>query len=311
SRSATAATRSGSAVFPTQSTASPPARTSGRHHSAATGGGASAFATATPAQSTPCSSAPPRTTRAFGGAQRSRKAALRRPASSRTNSSSGSASESAVSPGVATTARSQSSSGPDDDVAIRLLALAHRLDAAEALQALVHALPLERAHRRELDRAAVADGLLRGANGERLERAAAAVAVARSVDDDLLPLLAAGDDRTDDRLHRVDRLSVLADQEPEIAAGAGDGDGVGPLGDRNVAADTHRRRHVLEHRANASGERRLVDRRRRGRPGEHAGRRDADPEQAAVALAQHLEPHRRAVECRRPPLELPQRIPRR
>ena len=89
--SATRATAPRSADGPSQSTAAPPRRTSGKSHSVATGGGASAFATATPKRSVSCSSARPQTTSRFDSRsrQRSRKSTFRRSASTRVTLRSG------------------------------------------------------------------------------------------------------------------------------------------------------------------------------------------------------------------------------
>src|ERR671924_1680399 len=96
--SATRARTSTSALGPTQSTAAPPGRTSGRHHSAATGGSARALATATPQRSLPCSSARPQITRRLGSSlvQPRRKSAFRRSASSSVTSRSGSEAASGI-----------------------------------------------------------------------------------------------------------------------------------------------------------------------------------------------------------------------
>src|SRR5262249_22563084 len=116
----------------------------------------------------------------------------------------------AVRPGVATTARSQSSSELDDDVAIGLLAFARGADAVVVLQPLVDEAPLRRAHRLEFHASALAQRLLGAPNGHRLERAPTPVAVARSVDHDVDPLVrAAGGDRAGQDLHRVDRRAVF------------------------------------------------------------------------------------------------------
>src|SRR5439155_27145237 len=134
-------------------------------------------------------------------------------------------SESAVSPGVATTARSQLSSGRDDDVAIGLVPLARRLDPAVLLQPLVDEPAVARAHRLERDGLAGAKRFLRGLHGERLDGTAPAVAIARSVDDDLLAVVfVPAQDRVRERLHRVDRLTVTTDQQTEVARRANRGD---------------------------------------------------------------------------------------
>ena len=70
---------------------------------------------------------------------------------------------------------SQRSSGADDDVPVRLRALARRLDAVELLQPHVDDLPLDRRHRLELDRRALVPRALGAAHREfaRASRAGA------------------------------------------------------------------------------------------------------------------------------------------
>src|SRR5256885_13584764 len=84
--------------------------------------------------------------------------------SSRSTCRASSRSRSDVRPGVSTTARSQASSvnRRDDDVAVRLGALARRLDAVELLQPQVHDLPLDGGHRLEVGRAGRPPRPLRG-----------------------------------------------------------------------------------------------------------------------------------------------------
>ena len=87
--------------------------------------------------------------------ERARRASTARSASSSEHRAAPSlGSRSAVSPGVATTAASQVehvSDGRDDDEAVRLGALARRLDAGDVLQPQVDDLALDRRHRIELD----------------------------------------------------------------------------------------------------------------------------------------------------------------
>src|SRR5579862_1905712 len=171
---------------------------------------------------------PPEPTSTTGPSLSRKRSAARSESSSRTRRAS--SRPSAVRPDVSTTARSHASTALwssdkrllrrfHDDVAMRLVALALRRDAVEPLQTLVHEPPVGGAHRLEPDRAALAQRLLGAAHRERLERPAAAVAVPRGVDEHVLALVAPGGDRAHDRLDGVDRLPVLADQEPEVAAG--------------------------------------------------------------------------------------------
>src|SRR5262249_28274049 len=129
-----------------------------------------------------------------------------------------SASPMAVRPGVATSARIQSSSnGPDDDEAVRLGALARRLDAVGLLQAETPALALDRRHRIQLHGFGARKRPLRRTHGQRLERGAAPVAVAGGVDNDLLAVVGMASVHRGVReiLDRVDGLAVPADQHPE------------------------------------------------------------------------------------------------
>ena len=100
-------------------------------------------------------------------------------------------SRSAVSPGVATTASSQSLRN-DDDVAVRLRALGGRPDARDVLEAQVDDLALDRRHRLELLRLARLEHPLGDPVRERLERRLPPGAVAGRVDDDVSLLLAVG-----------------------------------------------------------------------------------------------------------------------
>src|SRR6185437_6802649 len=222
-----------------------------------------------------------------------------------------------VSPGVATTARSQRSrrsAGKDDDVAIRLRPLARGGDARDVLEPLVHDLPLDRRHR--VERHALARRRPLGSpEGDPLERDAAPLAVAGGVDGDRLSLATAEEDRVAQVLERVDRLAVLADQESEIAAGARDENLLVPFVRLGHGADPDRGHDALDQLAHPLLELGLVvawrpDRRRaRSARGDDTGRRVADAEQAALALGDHLEADARLVEPGHGELEVAQRLP--
>ena len=114
-------------------------------------------------------------------------------------------------------------SADDDDVAVRLVALARRLDARRLLQAQVDDLALDRAssaRARPARRSRAPARRCRTASASSVR--AAPLAVARRVDDDLLAVLGvtSPDDRVREVLDRVDRLAVPADQQPEVAARA-------------------------------------------------------------------------------------------
>ena len=104
------------------------------------------------------------------GPSKPRTSSTPRSESSRSTPRASSRSRSAVRPGVATTARSQSSSRGDDNEPVGLGALAARLDALEFLQAEVHDLPLDSRHRVELHRSARLQDAFRIPNREGLER---------------------------------------------------------------------------------------------------------------------------------------------
>src|SRR5919202_5051312 len=237
--------------------------------------------------------------------------------SSRSTRRASSSSRSDVSPGVATTAASQASSvnRRDDDVAVRLRALARGLDAVELLQPQVHDLSLDGGHRLELDRLARAHRALGAPNRQRLQDGPPPLAIARRVDDHLLALVREGavGDRVREVLARVDRLPVPADQNAEVAAAALDVHRVVALLDVDAAVDADGRRDPLHELARLRSERRLrADRRRLRRlvdGSDHARRRVADAENPPLALGDDLEPNGRLVEPRREPLELSQRGP--
>src|SRR4051794_33243501 len=109
----------------------------------------------------------------------------------------------------------------DHEPALGLVALAVRLDVRAVRQVGMHRLALGGAHRLELDRTAVAEGLRGSAIGLALERLLAALAVTRRVDDDALALVAIMEGRAPRKvLQRVDRLAVAPDQPAHL---------VGPL----------------------------------------------------------------------------------
>src|SRR5439155_1367101 len=93
------------------------------------------------------------------------------------------------------------------------------------------------AHRLQCNAVAGTERLLRAVHGERLDRAATPVAIARRVDDDLLAgVLVLPQDRVRERLHRIDRLAVAADQQAEVRGGADRRDRVGRFLDLDAAA---------------------------------------------------------------------------
>src|SRR6188508_2664015 len=95
------------------------------------------------------------------------------------------------------------------------------------LEADVHDLALDRCHRVELDRLARGDRLVGAALGQRVEARLSARAVPGRVYDHGLALVSAvtPEDRVREVLDRVDRLAVLADQEPQLATDEGRGEG--------------------------------------------------------------------------------------
>src|SRR5919198_3968076 len=362
--SATLATRSFSALGPTNRTAAPPGATSWSDHSAATGGDASAFSTATPHASTGCSSARPHTTDTFGNsrAQRSRNAHLRRLDSSSVTSRFGRAaangipgapppeptstigpskpatmsaarrlssssiplgSPADVSPGVATTASSQRSSRGslrgDDDVAIGLRALAACGHTREVLQPFVYDFPLHGGHRLELDRASRRDRALRAPHGKRVEAGLAPRPVPGGVHHNWLPLVAvlAPDDRVHEVLNRVDRLTVLADHQPELTAGQRREHRLVVLAKLDAGADADRFENPLEDLADLVGQlavalvsrRRLSDDRGGIDRRDYASGRVADPEETSFTLGNDLEANGRLVNAGLELLELTQRRP--
>ena len=155
--------------------------------------------------------------------------------------------------------------------------------------------------------------------GERLERRPAAVAVAGGVDHDLdsAPRRPRADDRVREILDRVDRLAVLADHEPEVAAGERSRRSPRPASRTSTVARGRARRATCSSNSRTRAARRdglsVVGRRRardgRRTLGDHAGRHVADPEQPALALGEDLELDARLVEPGEAPLELAQRRP--
>src|SRR3954453_9451486 len=153
---------------------------------------------------------------------------------------------SAVRPGVETTAASQASSREDDDVAIRLRPFARALDAVELLEPFVHYLAFRGGHRLE-QHALASRGALRYAQRDPLEGRAAAIAVAGCVHGHGLARRAAPrESGVRDVLSRVDRLAVLPDQQPEIAARARCEDAGLVLPHVHARADAHRHDDVLD-----------------------------------------------------------------
>src|SRR6266542_2171263 len=223
----------------------------------------------------------------------------------------------AVRPGVATTAASQRSSGADDDVPVRLRALARRLDPVELLQAHVDDLPLDRRHRLEIDRLARSARALCASHREPLQHGAPALAVTGRIHGHLDALApAARDDRVDDVLHCVDRLPVAADQHPDVAACALDVDAVCRFAHADPAVDTELGDDLLDERAHVGSQLALLLRRlaravagRIGSRCDDPRRRIADAEQAALALGDDFEANRGLVDPGPQPLELAQRCP--
>ena len=84
---------------------------------------------------------------------------------------------------------------------------------------LVHDLALERAHRLELHRAAVVDRGLGGLVGGGPQRDRPTLAIAGGVDASRARARRAAErDAVGEVLDRVDRLAVVADQQPEVLA---------------------------------------------------------------------------------------------
>src|SRR2546423_5544562 len=137
-----------------------------------------------------------------------------------------------------------------DDEAVRLRALAGRLDARIVLQPLVDDLPLDGGHGLEGDALAAPRGAV-GASGRKIvQHDAAALPVAGGVDDHVLLEVreAAADDRVGEVLDRVDRLAMPADQDAELTGGARRGDRLLLLLDLDAAADAERTADAVEHR---------------------------------------------------------------
>ena len=147
------------------------------------------------------------------------------------------------------TACSQSVSGwADDDIPVRLVALALRLDAGRAFQVQVHDLPLRRAHRLEADGLARLQRLRGGAIGEIDETCFAPIAITGGVHRDPRCVAPArGCDRgADDVLDGVDRLAALADQDGDAGAAEAGCDRLVPLLDVDPAVGAQRAGDPLE-----------------------------------------------------------------
>src|SRR5438034_3164739 len=203
----------------------------------------------------------------------------------------------------------------NDHVAVGLRALATSLDPVELLEAHMHGLPLDGRHRLELDCRMGRDCLLGATHRQRLESCAAPFPVPGRIDDDILAVVRARapDDRIREVLDRVDRLTVLADQEPEIRAGARRRDrfvvleDVDPATDADPGGDAFEQlAHVCRELAVAVGGalcRVRVDLR------DDSRRRIADAQEPSLALRDDLELDGALVEPRMELLELAQRGP--
>ncbi len=181
--------------------------------------------TSTIGPSSPATTARPRSassSRARRASARSRMA-VRPGVSSRSASHASSRSSLGVAAAIRALGGSRQSAGRgghDDDTAVRLGALARRLDFGIVLQQLVHDLALDGGHRVEHDPAPDGDRALGAAPGDRLERRRATGAIAGGVDDDRPAGLAEGAvaDGVGEVLERVDRLPVPADENAEVGA---------------------------------------------------------------------------------------------
>src|SRR5581483_5944317 len=281
---------------------------------------------------------PPEPTSTMGPSKpRTRSSA--RSASSTSISRASASFRSAVSPGVARTAESQSrsdssavadpwrgsggtgrfpqlvtSARDDDDVAVGLRALGASLDAGALLQREMHDLALDRRHRLEVGGLAARADLLRRAQRERLEGCTPPLAIPGCIDDDFLALLAAPvRDRVEEVLDGVDRLPVTADQKPRVGRRARRGERLLVFAHVHTRLDAERTGDAHHQPAHLGCRVALVDRRRRdgvrGQQGDHARRGIADAEQAALALGDDLELHRGLVQPGMAQLELAQRRP--
>ena len=120
-------------------------------------------------------------------------------------------------------------------------------------------------------------------------------------------------DRVREVLHRVDRLTVAADQHAEIRPGTGHGDHLVRLVEVDPRRDTDAVDDAGNEGTHLGRELRLVA--RTGRDGvrvddrDHLRRGEAHAEQAALALGHDLEADRRLVDAGVLLLELPQRSP--
>src|SRR3954452_1051809 len=180
----------------------------------------------------------------------------------------------------------------------------------------VHDLPLDRRHRLERHAFAARERLRRRSVGLLLERRPPPVPVAGSVDEDALALLRTSeDDRGGQVLDRVDRLAALADHQTEVGAGQGRLEGLLVLVDVDPPRAPERRTDPVEELAKPSRgrvgvlRRPLGGRRDRSRARDHARRRIADSEQAALAFGKNRELDGRLVERGKTPFELSERGP--
>ncbi len=104
-------------------------------------------------------------------------------------------------------------------MALRLLAFGVRIDVSPLSEELVHEPPFPGGHRVQRHRPAEAQCLTRGLFGLALERVPPATAIALRVDHHAALLTHERGDRPLRKvLHRVDRLPVTPDEEPEVVA---------------------------------------------------------------------------------------------
>src|SRR5579884_2102123 len=140
----------------------------------------------------------------------------------------------------------------DDQPPIGLLPLAVGLDVVAALEVFVHDLALERAHRLELNRPAIVDRGLGSLVSRRSQRHRPALAITGGVDHDSQRSSAAAErDSIREVLDRVDRLSMMPDQQPEVLADELGADPVGLLLNIDARLDADSGRDPLEQLANA------------------------------------------------------------